>query len=246
MILKKRCLIFTTTPPQLMHLKLDKNFMPKLNEYNSKIVENCIGDSKAKKTFLDSLDKAKYVFHFTNADVKEIITAIAAENKTRTPQKSIDMFAEFIMDTKNNFWDRLKAGCSTLPDDLYNYVKRKANRKEKSLASKICRYLNDWVYNQMHYTVNDSFARGVLPYYLSLYNVDKDEWSKKVGKGRILKTFEDDEKPYETFIIAFKQLSKKVSNLTIHQIDHLLWYCFSNDGIRFELAKGIAIKKANE
>ena len=220
--------------------------MPKLNEYNSKIVESCIGTSKAKETYLGLFYKTKDVSLFTNVDLKEIITAIAAENKTRTPQKSIDMFAEYIIDTKNNFWGRLKVGCFILPDDLYNYVKNQANRKEKSLASKICRYLNDWVYNQMHYTVNDSFARGVLPYYLSFYNVDKDEWSKKMGKGRILKTFEDDEKPYETFIIAFKQLSKKVSNLTIHQIDHLLWYCFSNDGIRFELAKGIAIKKANK
>ena len=36
----KNCIIFITTPKELENLELDDNFMPKLNEYNSNIL-NC-------------------------------------------------------------------------------------------------------------------------------------------------------------------------------------------------------------
>ena len=242
------CIKFLTTPKELTGLELDCNGMPLLNHYNWNIVDACIQKlpnyNGAHDIYQKILNKQGTTLMFNRNDVYEIIKKIAVENSTRTPDKSIDAFVNYITNKKLNFWGELQSGNIELPDMIYNFVKEKSNRKEKSLASKICKFLNDWIYNKKDYTINDSFVRGVLPYYLAYHGVNSDIWIKSKGNKKVLQTFEDEIKPYKFFWRGFnslmQELNNKKINLSPHQVDNIVWFCFRDDGVRFEMAKGLA------
>ena len=220
--------ILLTVPISLTNLENDKNLMVKINKHNSEIVETLIEkDPQYQK-------KSRKVFdeHFKNDDFDEdvyfdIIKKIAVENSTRSSTKVCRMIARFIINPNNNFLKGLEEGDPKLVDKLKENLINNGERKEKSLPSKVCRYLNEWVFKGHAFTINDSVVRAVLPYYLSYYKIDKSYWYGK----------ELDKLSYVSFFEIFNQLYEKVGNLNRHEIDHILWYSYKNDNIRMEIAR---------
>ena len=138
--------------------------------------------------------------------------------------------AELCADPAINFLKYLKEGCPELVDELLKRLIDLGNRKEKSLVSKLCRYLNEWIYDDCAYTINDSVVRAILPYYLAYYKIDRAMWHGK--------RLED--LSYVEFYKIFTALRDCVPELNNHQLDHLIWYAYKNDSIRSEVAKALA------
>ncbi len=242
-------LFFISTPLDLRDLELDENFMPCLNKFNYNLVLNSYNSKpnsiQAEKFCKKLMAEFKEASRIPKEEIHKLLAKIAAENSTRTPNDSIVSFSNYICSPEFNFWERLKRGEKELPDNLYQFVKENENRKEKSLSTKICKYLNEWIYKQNDFTINDSIVRTVLPYYLSKYGVDKRFWTQKSKNELTVATFESSTAPYSIFYTAFEQLSNKVQELTYHEIDFILWYCFKDDSVKLALAKSFALRQAN-
>lgn len=105
-------------------------------------------------------------------------------------------------------------------------MEEKGGKKIKSLASKVCKYLNEWNFNGDAYTINDSVVRAILPYYLAYYGINGSLWENK--------NFE--ELNYQEFYGIFSELRNK-TKLNNNELDHLIWYAYKNDSIRSDIAK---------
>lgn len=223
--------LLLTVPDNLLGLRKDKYLMVRLTKKNSDIVEACIAKDPAYRS------KGKVImegyFNAGNYSVKayyDIINRIATENSTRTSKATMKCMAAYCADPKNNFLDRIKKGEENLVDEILNHLVQNGSRNDKSLASKLCRYLNEWLYDGCAYTINDSVVRAILPYYLAYYKIDGKLWQDK--------NFE--KLSYVEFYTIFSAVRDKVSVLNNHQLDHLIWYAYKNDSIRSEVAKALA------
>lgn len=223
--------ILLTTQENLLVLQLDKYMMVCLNKHNSDIVEECI----KYDPIYQSKGKAIMERYFGAGDYSpeayyEIINRIATENSTRTSKKTMEILANYCADTSKGVLERLQGGCPQLVDDMLQHMIDHGGRRDKSLASKVCRYLNEWLYGGCAYTINDSVVRAVLPYYLAFYEVDKMLWKNK----------DFEELCYVEFYHIFSALREQVGVLNNHQLDHLIWYTYKSDNIRKEIAKALA------
>ncbi|MFA6781016.1 MAG: hypothetical protein WCR77_02335, partial [Bacilli bacterium] len=149
---------------------------------------------------------------------------------TRTSKEVMRLLAKYICDTSNNFLKRLEDGEPKLVDDMLIYLMHSNQRKDKSLVSKVCKYLNEWKYGKDSYTINDSFIRGALPYYLAYHKIDKSLWKNK----------KIEEMSYADFFNLFDELKNVFPDLNRHQLDHLIWYSYKNDPVRYEIIKALA------
>lgn len=220
-----------TIPSNLTMLTADEYLMVALTKQNSLIVEDCIAHDPAYQS------KAESIMHsyFDHGDYSEeayyaIINRIAVENSTRTSETSMRQLASYCAEPDNHFLDQLQTGVPELVDTLTNYLTTEGNRKDKSLCSKLCRYLNEWHFGACAYTINDSVVRAIMPYYLAYYKVDRALWQGK--------NFE--ELSYTAFYTIFSTLREYVPELNNHELDHLMWYSYKNDTIRREVAKALA------
>ena len=220
-----------TIPDNLTGLTADKYLMVALTKENSVIVEDCIAHDPAYQS------KGESIMHsfFDHGDFSAeayyaIINRIAAENSTRTPETSMRQLAAYCAEPGNHFLEKLEAGTPELVDVLTNYLTANGSRKDKSLCSKLCRYINEWHFGGCAYTINDSVVRAIMPYYLAYYKVDRALWQGK--------NFE--ELSYVEFYTIFTALRNCVPELNNHELDHLIWYAYKNDSIRSEVAKALA------
>ena len=223
--------LLLTVPYNLLGLTKDEYLMVQLTKENSDIVEACIEVDPAYQ----SKGKATMEKHFNAGDYSvdayyAIVNRIATENSTRTSKVTMRCLAEYCADAANDFLDRIAAGELELVDALLQHLVDNGCRKDKSLASKLCRYLNEWLYGGCAYTINDSVVRAILPYYLAYYKIDRVLWQGK--------NFE--ELSYIEFYTIFSAVRDKVAVLNNHQLDHLIWYAYKNDSIRSEVAKALA------
>lgn len=160
----------------------------------------------------------------------EIINRIATENSTRTSKETMKCLAAYCANPDNNFLSRVESGDQHLVDAMLRHLVQNGSRKDKSLVSKVCRYLNEWLYGGCAYTINDSVVRAVLPYYLAYYKIDRNLWQNK--------NFE--KLSYAEFYEIFSAVRDEVKVLNNHQLDHLIWYAYKSDSIRSEIAKALA------
>ncbi|MBE6624365.1 MAG: hypothetical protein E7622_01845 [Ruminococcaceae bacterium] len=223
--------LLLTVPHNLVDLETDNFLMVCLNKHNSDIVEACIAVDPAYQ----SKGKAIMEQYFNAGDYSakayyDIINRIATENSTRTSKETMTLLAEYCADPANKFLERIAAGDEYLVDALLQHLVDNNSRRDKSLASKMCRYLNEWLYGGCAYTINDSVVRAIMPYYLAYYKIDKKLWFGK--------NFE--ELSYIEFYTIFSALRDKVGVLNNHELDHLIWYAYKNDNIRSEVAKALA------
>lgn len=223
--------LLLTVPDNLLGLTNDEYLMVQLTKENSVIVEECIAEDPAYQ----SKGKAIMEKYFDAKDYSvdayyNIINCIATENSTRTSKETKECMAAYCADPKNNFLGSIKAGDENLVDAILQHLLDNGSRKDKSLASKLCRYLNEWYYGGCAYTINDSVVRAILPYYLAYYKIDRKLWQGK--------NFE--KLSYVEFYTIFSAVRDKVAVLNNHQLDHLIWYAYKNDSIRSEVAKALA------
>ena len=220
-----------TVPDSLLGLTKDRYLMVELTKENSDVVEACIAADPAYqskgKTIMDSYFSAG---DYSAKAYYDIINRIATENSTRTSKKAMECMATYCANPENNFLGRIEAGDLYLVDELIRYLVLNGSRRDKSLASKLCRYLNEWLYGGCAYTINDSVVRAILPYYLAYYGIDRSLWQGK--------NFE--ELSYIEFYKIFSAVRDAAKVLNNHQLDHLIWYTYKNDSIRSEVAKALA------
>lgn len=217
-------IILSSAKGKIRDLEVDDNCLIKLSVNNSNEIEKMIDEdkryhfSKSRKDFLEKWENKQQ--KLSEDDWFDVVKKIATENKTRTADKYSRLFARYINNT--DFLNKLEECDLTLVDSMLEYVTENGGRKDKSLASKICKYLSSWIYDGNAYSINDSFVRGVLPYYLKSYGIK----SKNLDSLR-----------YVEFIDLITQLEKKVGVLNKNLIDHIIWYGYKSDPIRYQIAK---------
>lgn len=214
-------------------LDLDANGMPLLTLKNVNQILPAIKqeDDKVRNSVL------KLYANPTKENVELIVRKIAAANSTRTPKDGRNALAHYMFDKDNRFLERLESGEIALIDDLCQYGVIATGKRYKSLASKICRYLNEWIYDGDAYAINDSIVRTVLPYYLHCHGVDRSLWTKHVGNSTRIKNFEL--MSYKEFFDCYKSLQQTIQGVSLRDLDSLIWYYFSQVGFKINVIKNI-------
>ena len=228
--------MFLTVPESIKsaNLELDENGMVKLTKENALKVEKLISNDNGYRSpsSKQMLYENKEISKYSLTELIEFIKRIAKDNSTRTSHADI-LLAKYIYDNLTNILERIRNGDLSLVDELANLFNFRASRKEPSLVSKICRYIDEWYYGNDIFTINDSVVRVMLPYYYLQYDIDFN--------GDI------DKMTYVDFMKYFVLLVEKVRSaepgITRHEIDHILWYVYRNDSIRKAVASAI-VKKA--
>lgn len=223
--------LLLTVPNKLQKLTKDEFWMVRLTRENADMVEACIKEDPAYQSHGKAVMEQHFCAgNYSNEAYYDIIDCIATENSTHTSNEAKKCLAGYCAALENRFLDRIREGDPYLVDDLLQQLVQNGYRKEKSLASKICRYLNEWLYGGCAYTINDSVVRTILPYYLAYYKIDRTLWQGKLF----------DKLSYMAFYEIFSTVRDAVGELNNHQLDHLIWYAYKNDSIRRELAKALS------
>lgn len=222
--------ILLDIPDNLLSLENDEFFMVKLSKSNSIIVEVEIeNDSGYRHIGKMAFDVMYETNDYSKESFYNVINKIATENSTRTSKVVMSLLAEYCSNQNNRFLERLKEGNPQLVDDLLEHLVKNGERRDKSLASKICRYMNEWLYHEDSFTINDSVVRKVLPYYLAYYKIDKSLWY-----GKTL-----DVLSYVEFFRLFNALKDLIPEMNRHELDHLMWYAYKGDPIRSSIAEAM-------
>ncbi len=242
--LEKNCeslkdLVQFSTPENIREqlFGLDENYMIKLTKENAQKVRVCIrSDARYKKSSYEEYYNflGKSLEKYSLDELEKIIGYIATSNSTRSPKESICAFSQYIYLNLNTFLKKLNDGDISVIEDLKRV---KTPRHEDSLISKICRYLCELEFEKINFIINDNVVRSILPYYLDFYGVDKRLWTKK---GKIIKF---DKLSYSQLHNLIEEVRKQTTeNLTLRDVDDILWYCYKNDNVRTSIAQGIVLK----
>lgn len=201
-----------------------------LNEHNSEEIEKDINNNVNYNGALAELVFDYYVKEgkiikedkVPTTDKKalvDLIRMIDLENSTKvwdSKKGQIFLMVDFILDSNNNFWNRLEKPDKNLVDDLKDSAIEKKNsdgdKGPRSLASKICKYFSKYFYNKDNYYINDTVVRHVAPYYYCYY----------VNKNKII----DVEKAkYKDLYDVLKEIhDKSCPSLKKSELDHIMWY----------------------
>ena len=107
-----------------------------------------------------------------------------------------------------------------------------------SLASKFCYYLNEWYFldnnpfdasydpnGKSLFSIYDSVLCSHLPHYLDFYGISSTTCKRSKVSEHQLTKLKHSQTGYETYLGYIDQL-KKMTHLTSHQIDQIIWWCF--------------------
>lgn len=228
-------IILASSEGELRNLQYDENYLIKINEFNSNKIEELIeADPKyhfnATKDYFLGLWRRKNQL-LDEDDCFDVVKRIVSENSTRTSDNDSRFFAQYMSNPQYRFFENVINGDLGLVERMLEYVTQHGGKNHKSLASKICKYLNEWICNGDAYSINDSFVRTVLPYYLKINHIPK-------GRKKL------DNMSYDEIITLINQLETAVKvrypDLDKNKIDHILWYGYRSDPIRVEIAKRLA------
>jgi hypothetical protein len=231
--MKFKELIFYTTKREFSSLDLDNNKLVALTLRNANAIEALIEQDSnyppnAKRTF-DQIGKNA---NFSLDDFRKIIYQIADDNSTHTATPSREAIARYIYSPTTRFLERLGKPDYSLVDDINDYVFANvtlpSGRKAHvlSLSSKLCRYLEEWLWGNDNFAVYDSVVRNLLPYYIKQRGLTL---TVNLGKST-----------YQQFMEEFNKISNG-NKVRKHSIDHIIWYSYKDDPIR--TAIGIALGK---
>lgn len=205
----------------------DENGLVLLNKKNAQIAIDSINyDTKDRKYYKDN---GKSLLEYTVEELSTLIMYISTVNHTRSPKESVEALAEYIYQNKESFLKKLESGDISLIADLSAV---KTRRHEKSLISKICAYLCEYEFGEFYFVIIDSIVCDVLPYYLSYYNIDINSFRKK---GKKLENCLYSE-VYNMLSALKDALPEKLS---LYEIDQTLWYFYSQDKVKREIAKNM-------
>ena len=127
---------------------------------------------------------------------------------------------DYIVNPDNRFFDRLREGDNTLPDEIVT----ECGDGLRSLSSKICKYLCEFAYNRDNYYINDSFIRHILLFYLDYYKVEHPDLSSCRDVNAL--SYQD---LYNWLAKLHRQRDEKYGDtITKNELDHILWYCYKS------------------
>ena len=195
--------------------KFDENSMLTLCMENFEIIRK---EFESDELIYSEVKEIVEKDNYSKEDYKEIIRVIAAKNHTRTPANVCDELAGLAV--KSNLLDGIKQGRTEIVDELINGLK---TRKERSLTSKVCRYLETWKAENKKFTINDTILRAVLPYYMKQYCPTNCHIPSDVS--------------FKEYLGYCQDLLANCDIENLHELDYLLWYFYSKDSIRFEIIK---------
>lgn len=221
------------------HLDFDeKNNIVRLTKKNAKIINGLI------KSDPDYVPFAKYLYLFfgkgkvkrnTDNALFTVIREIDRDNSTnvwryKRNRDNFNRVIKYITDPKNEFFKKLRDGNTDLPDLLAR--EDVGGSAVKSLSSKICKYLSEYMFNADSYYINDSFIRHALLFYLDYYKTDhKLKNGKQIdstnGKNGVDSLSYDD---LYGLLNKLKDAAGRIEgqNIKKSELDHIIWYCYKS------------------
>lgn len=188
---------------------------------------------------------------FTEKEWQDLVVAINSANSTRSSKEACEIMGAYLKEKCGDFTSDLVNPSALYVDkfreDFYDREKEKgikgtALRQERSLTSKIFRYLEEWVYHGSYYAIYDNVVRALLPYYLARQNVPFKDY-KSFLKDNYREShafFLKSDMEYTDFYKLWETVLKTFSGLNSHQLDRILWYGYKNDAIRMAVAPYLA------
>lgn len=152
-------------------------------------------------------------------ELEKFIWLVASSNSIQGKSNSVKKaIAEFITNKNIKFYKKLRDGNINLVQEMekYVYVKSNFKRHECSWCSKICKYLNEYLFNNDKYYIYDNNVKNRLNDYRKYYKL------YKISMKSINIQTEIDW--YINFWNSLDELRKSLSNkLSRSEIDHIMW-----------------------
>ena len=213
-------------PCNLVKLSLDNSIIVKnvINEDDryrflfSKIVfDSCCKFNDETKEMEFKRDKDSYI---------AVLKMIDIDNSTlvyRFHKNDFYNIINFIMNDEDKFYARLKDDDITLVDDLTNVC----SKNLISFCSKVCKFLNQRIFNHDGYYIYDYYVSTIAYHYLDYYKIFKPE---KYASLDIKKSFLND-KNYQHFHFILSKIHEFRDNefkdqISKHDLDQIMWYCY--------------------
>lgn len=151
----------------------------------------------------------------TRANLEKFVWQVAISNRIQGKSKqSKDAITDFILNQDATFYRRLKDGEWTLVEEMEKFVSLKS-RHECSWCSKVCKYLQEYLFDGDSYYIYDNNVVGKL-----------NDYRKYYGLKRTVKTTIDVKVTaqwYENLCKSLDELKAKSPGLSRTEMDHILW-----------------------
>ena len=227
-------------------LKLDKkkNNIISLNKSNAKIIRNKMSRDASYIPFskilydyyTNSNSKKGIIIHngrnkknFVEDPLFIIMREIDRDNNTnvwryKSKRESFIKIYKFIRNKRNKFFEKLENGDSE--HDLPDVLTKASGANIKSFASKICKYLSEYIYGKDNYFINDNIIRHALPFYLISYKLPFEgiESSKDCEKLKYVELYNLLEKLQN----KANEGVKKAGKITKDELDRIIWYSYKS------------------
>ena len=213
-------------PTNLVKLSLD----------NSIKIENMISNDDRYKFLFSKIVFDSCCELNTSTHVKEfkrdrdsytaVLIMIDSDNSTQVfgkNRKDFYRIINFIINDEERFYERLKNNDISLVNDLIN----QCSENLISFCSKVCKFLNQWMFNGDGYYIYDYYVLNIIPYYLEYY---KNNYSEEYKSLNI-----DVSKINDRDYCYFYNLLSKVHSLRNYEfkdsiskdlLDHIMWYSY--------------------
>lgn len=218
-------LIFKTCDNSLRCLDFDNNFLPIINRNNAKIIEGIflsnskLNSNKTKNIFENIKKKHPSLIGVSTSEWEQLIKEISNDNKTRTSNKAINAFANYLS-TDKNIIRNIKSKNLNSVIDIVDHIKKTGNNSPISLASKVCKWIYKWDTNGKDaFPIYDSIVKSVIPYYAKTNGI----------------TLNNKLDNYLYYSQIVKDISIK-TKIDLHNIDRILWYFYKSNPIQREIA----------
>ena len=209
-------------------IRKDNDYIP----FAKILYDHYTNNNKNKKNFINN-NKA-----MTEDPIFIVMREIDRDNSTNVwrYKRNRDGFKEiykYIKDNKNSFFGDLSNEESTLPDKLTKISGAGIN----SFASKVCKYLCEYIYGKDGYFINDKFIRHALPFYLTHYKVKFPKINKivnkKIKKVDIESSSDCDKLSYIDLYNSLNDLLNEANNktkdkITKDELDRIIWYSYKS------------------
>lgn len=198
---------------------LIERFIERDKKYGNKLAE------EAKKNGISKIDRSTQDIADTptrenlESFVRQVAIITSIRGATKSANKAI---VDFIISKGKAFYDELEKGEQSLVQEMESYVYRNADRsrRECSWCSKVCKFLNEYLFECDGYYIYDSNVVNELNDYRKYYGLDatleKDIDAKKERNWYVNLWNSLDE-------IRNKANEKEKALLKRSEIDHIIW-----------------------
>ena len=196
----------------------DPKYLPNAKRLYTSLYSN----ASNPKSFVFNRSNIEQMIEQIDKDNSTFDVAISSKKGSRLARYS---FCDYILNPANDFLRKLDAAIPTpvnkqLSELVDNLKKSHTSYSAKSLASKVCKYLHEYYYDNDKYYINDKVVRSMLPYYLNHYGVPHSLNTQKDRDVSYVVLYDYLEKLRET------AKNKHGSYIKRSELDHILWYCY--------------------